>query len=260
MQLQGKVAVVTGASAGIGEAAARALAVAGMHVVISARRGERLDEIAAQHPRIVAQPADVTSSEDVAALAKRVEDEFGACHVLVNNAGASFGNRLRGPDDLDDLIRTMDLNLTGAARCMASLGPLMFASAPGRVINVASVAGKVGVGPPAYAASKFALVGLSEATRLDWIRRGVTVTQLNPGYIATEQFPQTELLRSPVGRFLVSKPEKVAAAVVDLARSGAPERTVPRWYRVAPVIRHLAAPLYWSVTHRSGTGGKVGTP
>lgn len=259
MDLQGKVAVVTGASAGIGEAAARALAAAGMHVIVSARRAERLDALAAEHPRIVAQPADVTSPEDVAALAKRTEDEFGACHVLVNNAGASFGNRLRGPEDIDDLIRTMDLNLTGAARCMAAFAPLMFRSAPGRVINVASVAGKVGVGPPAYAASKFALIGLSEATRLDWIRRGVTVSQLNPGYIATEQFPQKELLRSPVGRWLVSNPEKVGAAIVDVARSGVHERTVPRWYRVAPVIRHLAAPLYWTVTQRSGTGGKVGT-
>ena len=259
LQLEGKVAVVTGASAGIGEATARALADAGMHVVASARREERLDALAAQHPRIVAQAADVTSPEDVAALAKRVEDDFGACHVLVNNAGSSFGNRLRSPDDIDDLLRTMDLNLVGAARCMASFAQLMFRSAPGRVINVASVAGKIGVGPPAYAASKFALVGLSEATRLDWIRRGVTVSQLNPGYIATEQFPQTGLLRSPLGKFLVSDPAKVAAAVVDVARSGVHERTVPRWYRAAPVFRHLAAPLYWSITHRSGTGEKVGT-
>ena len=259
LQLQDKVAVVTGASAGIGEAAARALADAGMHVIISARRGDRLDEIAAQHPRIVAQQADVTSPDDVAALANRVEEEFGACHVLVNNAGASFGDCLRSPEDLDDLIRTMDLNLTGAARCMATLGPLMFASAPGRVINIASVAGKVGVGPPAYAASKFALVGLSEATRLDWVPRGVTVSQVNPGYIATEQFPQTQMLGSPFGRFLVSKPEKVAAAVVEVARSGVPERTVPRWYRVAPVFRHLAAPLYWTITQRSGISDKVNT-
>lgn len=259
MDLEGKVAVVTGASAGIGEAAARALAQAGMQVVVSARRADRLDAIAASHPRIVAQPADVTSQEDVTALAKRVEEEFGACHVLVNNAGASFGSRLRGPDDLDGLIRTVDLNLVGAARCMAAFADLLFRSAPGRVINVASVAGKVGVGPPAYAASKFALVGLSEATRLDWIRRGVTVSQLNPGFIATEQFPQTELQASPFGRLLVSRPEKVGAAVVEVARSGVHERTVPRWYRIAPVLRHLVAPLYWSVTQRSRTGSKVST-
>jgi NAD(P)-dependent dehydrogenase (short-subunit alcohol dehydrogenase family) len=259
LDLHGKVAVVTGASAGIGEAAAKALADAGMHVVVSARREDRLETLAASHPRIVAQPADVTSGEDVSALAKRVEDDFGACHVLVNNAGSSFGNRLRAPEDLDDLIRTMDLNLVGAARCMATFAPLMFRSAPGRVINVASVAGKIGVGPPAYAASKFALVGLSEATRLDWIRRGVTVSQLNPGYIATEQFPQTGLLRSPLGRLMVSRPEKVGAAILDVARSGVHERTVPRWYRIAPVFRHLAAPLYWTLTHRSGTGEKVGT-
>jgi NAD(P)-dependent dehydrogenase (short-subunit alcohol dehydrogenase family) len=259
LDLDGKVAVVTGASAGIGEAAAKALAAAGMHVVVSARRADRLDALAAGHPRIVAQTADVTSDEDVAALAKRTEEEFGACHVLVNNAGASFGNRLRGPDDLADFVRTIDTNLVSVARCMAAFGDLMFRSAPGRVINVASVAGKVGVGPPAYVASKFGLVGLSEATRLDWIRRGVTVSQLNPGFVVSEQFPQDELQRSRLGRMILVGPEKAAEAIVDVARSGVHERTVPRWYRAAAFVRHAAAPLYWSVTHRGGTGGKVGT-
>jgi NAD(P)-dependent dehydrogenase (short-subunit alcohol dehydrogenase family) len=259
LDLHDKVAVVTGASAGIGAAAGRALADAGMHVIVSARRGDRLAEIAAEHPRIVAQPADVTSDEDVAALAKRTESEFGACHVLVNNAGASFGNRLRGPDDLADFVRTIDTNLVSVARCMAAFGDLMFRSAPGRVINVASVAGKVGVGPPAYVASKFGLVGLSEATRLDWIRRGVTVSQLNPGFIVTEQFPQDDIAASRIGRLLLTGPETVADAIVDVARSGVHERTVPRWYRVAAFVRHAAAPLYWSVTHRAGTGSRVGT-
>jgi NAD(P)-dependent dehydrogenase (short-subunit alcohol dehydrogenase family) len=259
LDLQDKIAVVTGASAGIGEAAARALADAGMHVVVSARRAGKLDQIAAQHPRITAQAADVTSDEDVAALAKRVEDEYGACHVLVNNAGASFGNRLRGPEDLADFVRTIDTNLVSVARCMAAFGDLMFRSAPGRVVNVASVAGKLGVGPPAYVASKFGLVGLSEATRLDWIRRGVTVSQLNPGFIVTEQFPQDDLQRSRLGRLILIGPERAAAAIVDVARSGVHERTVPRWYRAGVFVRHVAAPLYWSVTHRAGTGGKVGT-
>ena len=259
MELHGKVAVVTGASAGIGEAAARALAAVGMKVVATARRQERLEALASQVPGIVAHRADMTDAADVAALAASVEEQFGACHVLVNNAGASFGNRLRDPQDLDSFSQTMDLNVMGVARTMAAFGPLMVRSAPARVINVASVAGKVGVGPPAYAASKFAVVGLSEATRLDWIRRGVTVSQLNPGYISTEQFPQTELLRSPIGRLLVSTPEKVGAAIVEVARTGVHERTVPRWYRVAAVFRHLAPPLYWAAAQRSGSGSKVGT-
>ena len=252
MDLDGKIAVVTGASSGIGEAAAKALAEAGMTVVATARRADRLEALAAGSPRIVAHPADVTSDEDVAGLAQRVAGEFSACHVLVNNAGASFGRRLRGPEDLEDLQRTMDLNLMGVARCMAAFADLLFASAPARVINVASVAGKVGVGPPSYATSKFAAIGLTEAVRPDWLRKGVSVSQVNPGFIKTEGFPQDDLRRTPLGRLIVSTPEKVATAVVEVARSGAAERTVPRWYRAVPVLRHAAAPLFRAAVERPG--------
>ena len=252
LDLHGKVAVVTGASAGIGEAATKALAQAGMTVVATARRLDRLEQLASTNPNIVARKVDVTSAQDVDSLAAWLEEQYGACHVLVNNAGASFGDRVRTPEDLDDFARTMDLNLMGAVRCMATLSDLMFRSAPGRVINVASVAGKVGVGPPAYVASKFALVGFSEAVGPDWARRGVKVSQVNPGFVRTEQFPQDDLMKSPFGRLIVSTPEVVAKAIVDVARSGAPERTTPRWYRVATYARHLGGPLYWAGVRRGG--------
>lgn len=250
LDLHGKVAVVTGASAGIGEATARMLADAGMTVVATARRLDLLEALAAGHPRIVARQADVGKSEDIAALATWLEAEYGACHVLVNNAGIGSGNRVRTPDDVADFEHTMDINMLGPVRCMTALSDLMFGSAPGRVINVASVAGKVGMGPPAYIASKFALVGFSEAVGPDWARRGVTVSQVNPGYIRTEQFPQEGLVKSRFGRLLVSEPDVVARAILDVARSGAPERTVPRWYRVAPLLRHVATPLYWFIARR----------
>lgn len=246
-----KVALVTGASAGIGEATAIALARAGMTVVATARRADKLDALASAHANIVARPMDVTSDEEVGSVAKWIDDELGALHVLINNAGASFGSRLRAPEDVADFARTMDLNVTGVVRCMTAFGDLLFRSAPGRVVNVASVAGKVGVGPPAYVASKFALVGFSEAVGPQWARRGVTVSQVNPGFIRTEQFPQDELRRSPFGRLIVSTPEAVAGAILDVIRTGAPERTVPRWYRAAPVLRHLASPLYWRIVRRS---------
>ena len=250
LELPGKVAVVTGASAGIGEATAVALARAGMTVIATARRADRLDALAAAHPNIIAKTMDVTSAEEIRELAGWLDETVGACHVLINNAGASFGSRVRAPEDIDDFVRTMDLNVTGVVRCMTAFGDLMFRSAPGRVVNVASVAGKVGVGPPAYVASKFALVGFSEAVGPQWARRGVTVSQVNPGFIRTEQFPQDDLRRSPFGRLIVSTPEAVADAILDVVRSGTPERTVPRWYRMAPVLRHLASPLYWTIVRR----------
>jgi NAD(P)-dependent dehydrogenase (short-subunit alcohol dehydrogenase family) len=257
MELAGKVAVVTGASSGIGEASARALARAGMTVVAAARRGDRLEALArgddgaedGRVGRIVPHVADVTDDESVAGLVTRVTDELGGCHVLVNNAGAVFGRRFRGPADLADLERTLALNVVGTARCMAAFAALLEASAPSRVINIGSIAGKVGFASPAYTASKFATVGLSEATRFDWARRGVAVCQLNPGFIRTEGFPQEELLRSPVRR-LVGTPEMVAEAVVAVARSGAHERSVPRWYRLLVVARHLAAPAFYAAARR----------
>lgn len=250
LNLTGKVAVVTGASAGIGEATALALARAGMNVVATARRTDRLEALAQRDARIAARTADVTVAQDVRSLAAWVEETYGACHVLVNNAGASFGDKVRGPDDLADFERTMDLNVLGSVRCMTELSDLLFRSAPARVINVASVAGKLGVGPPAYVASKFALVGFSEAIGPDWARKGVTVSQVNPGFIQTEQFPQDELRANPVTRRMVGTPEDVAEAIVEVARKGTRERTVPRWYRAGTVTRHIVPPAYWAAAKR----------
>jgi NAD(P)-dependent dehydrogenase (short-subunit alcohol dehydrogenase family) len=250
LDLQGKVAVVTGASSGIGEAAARALSAAGAHVVVVARRAERLEALAADDPRVTAHAADVTDATAVAGLADHVREAHGACHVLVNNAGFSRGERFRGEEAVADLTAVLDVNLVGAARCISAFEDLLESSAPSRVINVASVAGKIGVGPPAYAASKFGLVGLSEAMRPDWAKRGVAVCQLNPGFVRTEGFPQDHLMGTPMRRLVIT-PEEVAEAIVDLARSGARERTVPRWYRGITVARHVAAPAFWGAARKA---------
>jgi NAD(P)-dependent dehydrogenase (short-subunit alcohol dehydrogenase family) len=252
MASQGKVAVVTGASSGIGEAIARRLAAGGMTVVAVARRAERLDALAQQDPRIVAAPADIGKRTDVAALADRVKQDFGRCDVLVNNAGVP-GGAFFGPEDLDDLVRTMQVNFVGAANCMGLFRDLLLASAPSHVINVCSVSGKVGVGPAGYIASKFALVGFTEALSLAWARDGITVTQLNPGFIKTEGFPQQQITRSGLGR-LLRGPEVVADAVVDVLRRRPIERTAPRWYRAFVVVRHVLPGVFWRLVARTPRG------
>lgn len=244
----GRVAVVTGASSGIGEATAIRLARAGMTVIAAARRNDRLQELADRHPNIHPYVLDVTDTGSVDAFAARVEEDHGACHVLVNNAGVP-GGPFRGRDDLDDAIRTIDVNLLGAMRCTAALADLLEASAPARVVNVASVAGKLGVGPAAYASSKFGLVGFSEALSFSWAGRGIRVTELNPGYIETEGFPQTQVKRTPL-RGAIGEPEDVARAIHQVVVSGQPERTVPSFYRAFVVVRHVAAPLYRAVAAR----------
>lgn len=251
MQLHGKVAVVTGASSGIGEVSATALAMEGMVVVAVARRADRLAALAHAVEGIEPYPADVTDDEQVRALADHVKGQHGAIHLLVNNAGASLDTSFSSWEDVETVKATMDLNFTGAVRCMGAFADLLAASAPSQVINVASVAGKLAAGQPAYTASKFALVGFSEAVGLEWASRGVTVSQLNPGFIRTEGFPQDRFMGTPLRR-LVGNPRMVADALVELARTRARERTVPRWYRPAVVIRHVAAPLYFAGIRRLG--------
>ena len=244
----GKVAVVTGASSGIGEATARRLAGAGMDVVAVARREERLEALAAESPRIHAHAADVTDLAAIDALAERVAEDFGSCHALINNAGVG-GGAFRERGDLDDALRTLDINLLGAFRCTAAFEALLTASAPSRVVNVASVAGKVGVGPAAYAASKFGLVGMSEALGFSWADKGITVCQLIPGYIKTEGFPAKQFDDTPLER-AVGEPDDVAEAILDALRSGVPEKMVPAFYRPIVTLRHVAPPLFRALASR----------
>lgn len=251
LPLDGKVAVVTGASSGIGAAAAIALADAGMTVVATARREDRLAEVAARHPAIRTHPLDVGDPGSVAELAAWVDRDLGSCAVLVNNAGINRGHRFRGPEDIADINAVLDTNFLGAVRCLGAFADLLERSAPSRVINVGSVAGKIGIGAAGYAASKFALVGFTEALRAPWGARGVALCQLNPGFIRTEGFPQTALVRNGLTRRLVAGPEVVAEAIVDVARSGAAERTVPRWYRSFVVLRHVVPGLFWPLARRA---------
>lgn len=240
---------MTGASGGIGAAVARRLADADTTVVAVARRVERLDAMAAAHPRIVAHGADVADRAAVEGLAARVATQFGRCDLLVNNAGVP-GGAFTGPDSVDALLHTMQVNFVGAVYTTAAFHDLLAAAAPSQVINVTSVAGRLGVGPADYVASKFALVGFSEALSLSWAGDGITVTQVAPGYIATEGFPQRGLVASRFGRW-VGAPADVAGAVAEVVGASVRERTVPRWYRPLVTLRHLAPQVFWTIASRT---------
>jgi NAD(P)-dependent dehydrogenase (short-subunit alcohol dehydrogenase family) len=175
-----RIAVVTGASSGIGAAVARRLADDEMTVVAVARRVDRLDAMAAAHPRIVAHGADVADRGAVDGLAERVREQFGRCHLLVNNAGVG-GGAFTGPESVDGLLRTMQVNFVGAVHTTAALHDLLVESAPSQIINVGPVSGTVGA-PSDVAAAVAAAVAspARERTVPRWYRPLMALRHIAP--------------------------------------------------------------------------------
>ncbi len=185
--LKGKVAVVTGASSGIGEATARALARRGAAVVLAARAEEKLRflerEMLAAGYRALAVKTDVADETSVQAMVERTVGEFDALDILVNNAGLGLSGRVAElrPDDLRYLF---EVNLVGPLRCVQAALPHL--PRGGRIINVSSVLGKRAIPKVGgYCATKFALNALSDALRVEIAERGITVTSVYPGTTRT---------------------------------------------------------------------------
>jgi len=239
------IALVTGASSGIGAATARMLAKdPGTHVILLARRRERLEALAAELPSASVIVADLTDPSAPVRVAEQIEREHGRLDLLVNNAGVG-GRGSFASSGWAQVQRTMAINFEAPVRLTEALLPLLRRSAPSTVVNVGSVAGRVArPGSGAYSASKFAMVGWTEAVQMEELRHGVHITLVLPGYAATEGFPQRELIAKSATRWMVSKPEKIAEAIVDAARRRQPERYVPRPFGVVPFLKVLLPGLY----------------
>ena len=224
-RLEGKVALVTGASSGIGAATARALAAQGAAVVLAARRADKLKELATEITAAgglaVDQPADTTDPADVTGMVDRAVTEFGHLDWAVNNAGASG----RGPlldISMELFDHVLDVNLRGVMLALRAEIPAMLRNGGGAIVNVASVGGLVGVpGLSAYTASKHAVIGLTRSAGLELAARNVRVNAVAPGGTATEMFSsgtqeQRDFLAglSPMKR--VSDPGEIAAAIIFL--------------------------------------------
>ena len=185
--LEGKIAVVTGASSGIGEATARTLAARGASVVLAARDLEKLEvltrEILASGGRAVAVKTDVADRESVEALVARTLEEFGSLDILVNNAGLGLSGRV-AEVRAEDLRYVFEVNVIGVLNCIQTALPHMRRG--GRIINVSSVVGKRAIPKVGgYCSSKFALNALSDSLRVEVADRGVTVTSVYPGTTRT---------------------------------------------------------------------------
>src|SRR4051794_620397 len=251
-----RVFLVTGASSGMGEAAAGRLArEPGAHVVLVARREDRLRALAAQiGPNASHLAIDLVEPDAPARVREHLEREHGgALHLLVNNAGSSWRASF-GDGGWENVRRHMELNFDAVLRLTEALLPLLRASAPSAIVNVASVAGRVGrPGAGAYSASKFALAGWSESLHAEEREHGVHVGLVLPGFVATEGFPAEELTAKATTRWMVSTTDKAAEAIVEAGLRGKAERYVPRPWAVIPALRHVAPGLIRRFT--AGGGG-----
>ena len=252
MELNGAVAVVTGASAGFGELTARLLAKGGASVVLAARRLERLEalagEIEGRGGRALAVRCDVTEVADLQGLRDRVDETFGRCDVLINNAGIPGGGRFEEVS-LEQIEQVIRVNLLGVMLCTKVFLPMMLERPRGHIVNVGSVAGRYATpGASVYTASKHGVVAFSEALYYELAPRGILVTSVNPGFAATEGFPQGRLPSA-----IVMPAERVARAIVDVVKKDkAPEVTIPRALGPWQAFRILTPPLYrWGVRQAS---------
>ena len=231
MSLQGKVALITGGSRGIGAAVAQTLATAGAAVAVCARNGEAAaataSAIAAQGGQALGVTADVSRAEDAERLVKACLERFGRLDILVNNAGITRdGLVLRMKDgDWSDVLA---VNLNGAFYCArAALRVILKQKQSGRIINIGSVVGSMGnAGQANYVTSKAGLIGLTKALAREVAARGVTVNLVAPGFIETDMtanlpdaVKETYRGQIPLGRFGTAA--DVAAAVAFLASDGA---------------------------------------
>ena len=229
------VALVTGASSGIGEATARRLArEPGARVVLVARRADRLQALADELGGATVLVADLLDTNAPQEIAAAVEREHGRLDLLVNNAGSAWRGEF-GDAGWENVRRHMAINFDATVRLTEALLPLLRRSAPSSIVNVASTGWVARGNSGGYSASKFALCGWSDALHLE-SEHGVHVGLGPPVLIVTEGFPQRELQERAMTRWMLSTPEKVADAIVEAGPGGRRNASSP-----APTVRIRAA-------------------
>lgn len=226
MDINGAVVVVTGASSGIGEATARGAARSGAHVVLVARRQERIDALAKELGGALAVPCDVTKEDQVAEAARKAVDQFGRIDVLVNNAGQGLQASIEEikPDEYRELL---DLNLVAPLMLMQAVIPIMRKQGAGSIVNVSSGATfKAQAGSGAYTSSKSALTMLSEVARLELADAGIAVSTMFP-FITSTAFYESVKAGSDSAKALETRaasmaqpPALVANKILELIASG----------------------------------------
>ncbi len=228
-RLKGQVAIITGASRGIGRATALALAMEGANVVVNYAKSssaavEVVAEIVSAGDTGMALQADVSKAEEIDGLVKEVMEKWSRIDILVNNAGITRDALLlrMKPDDWQSVI---DLNLTGIFLCTRAVSKIMLKQKSGRIINVASIAGQMGnPGQANYSAAKAGVIGFTKTVAKELANRGITANTVAPGFIATDMTKELknseEIIKFiPLGRY--GTPEEVAGMIRFLAADDA---------------------------------------
>lgn len=225
LSLEGKVAAVTGASSGIGEATALLLAEKGCAVSVAARREERLNELAdrisTSGGRALAVPCDICNEDSARAFIEDTKTEFGRVDFLINNAGVMLLGPIYGANT-DDWRRMVDVNVMGLLWATHAALPIMAEQGGGHIVNVSSVAGRIAtLGSGVYNATKWAVVAFSESLRQEALNMNVRVSIIEPGFVETElqghnENPMvveaTAKMREEIGEVLQA--EDIANAIV----------------------------------------------
>ena len=223
--LQGRTAAITGASSGIGAATAIALARAGAAVALAARRGDRIErlaaEIEAEGGRAVALPTDVSVESEARAFVAHAYEHLGGVDLLVNNAGAMLLGAIEGADTAD-WRRMVEANIYGVLYCTHAALPVMREGGGGDIVNISSTAGRfAGAGSGVYNVTKFGVNAFTEALRQEAIDAGIRVTVIEPGFVETElqghnsdPAVQQAIARAREDTGEVLQPEDIADAVL----------------------------------------------
>lgn len=265
MELNGKIAAITGASSGIGRATAIALARKGCSVVLAARRRDELEATASTCRQLGVRAegivTDVSDSRSCFRFIEQAIADFGSVDLLVNNAGFAIFDPIVSVRD-EDMQAMMQTNFFGAVHCTQAVLPHMLEKGSGAIVNVASIVGLMGYSRMGlYASTKFAMVGFSESLRAEVASRGVRVSMICPGTTETEFFRIAERGKMPGAARLILgiKPERVADAIVRAAERGSYRKIVPftahlyiRFKELFPRSAHLLMRKVSSLIDKKG--------
>ena len=235
MDYSGKVVVITGASSGIGEQSAEEFAKLHANVILVSRNEERLQKIATKLSKYSTETfvyaCDVSDKNQVDKMGKTIIEKFGTIDVLVNNAGFGIYNTVE-KTKIDEMESQMSTNFLGMMYCTKVFLPKMLKQRSGHIVNVASVAGSIGIpGMASYCASKFAMLGFSESLFHELKGTGVGVTVVSPIMVRTNFFNHESFGKMPRYSTTSLDPKTVANAVIKAASSPRLEIVVPQFVR-----------------------------